>query len=102
MDEQTVWTTAPAMGPFLTLLVLIATRQRTRTENQTMCGATHQCQIFGDETMSVKAPPAHSGPVALGPFLTLILTLRRSRPGSDGFCRQRASLPRGAMTACAT
>ena len=91
MDEPTVWTTAPAMGPFLTLLVLIATRQRTRTENQTRCGATHQIQVLGDETMSIKAGPAHSGPMALGPFLTLILTLRRRRPGRDGFCRQRTT-----------
>ena len=100
MDEQAVWTTAPPLGPFLTLLVLIATRQRTRTENQTRCGATHQIQVLGDETMM--APPAHAGPVVLGPFLTLILTLRRRRPGSDGFCRQRASLPRGAMPARVT
>jgi hypothetical protein len=82
MERQTMWTTAPALGPFLTLLVLIATRRRTETENRTICDVTEQPQgpasatLSGDDRMTVGTYPAHSGATVLGPFLTLILTFR--------------------------
>jgi hypothetical protein len=104
MERQTMWTTAPALGPFLTLLVLIATRRRTETENRTICDVTEQPQgpasatLSGDDRMTVGTYPAHSGATVLGPFLTFDLDFSHcTSQGSGCFFRQGTTLPRGVL-----
>ncbi len=97
MEKPTVWTTALALGPFLTLLVRVATRSLDRSGRPAAYGVTTASATLPGDRMLGPQRPAPPGPMALGPFVTLILTLHRRRQGSDSSCRQRTSLQRAPL-----
>jgi len=80
MKNQTLYSNATTLGPFLKLMLALA-EQRARTENETSRGATAGRPLptvaitaAMGEVAKQKQPVCRS-PIVLGPFLTMLLTL---------------------------
>jgi hypothetical protein len=81
---------APNLGPFLTLLVLTASHHTKASRDWVANSETARVKITGEQAeVNGRSPNPANGTVALGPFLTLILTLHR-RKGSTSGGRPRA------------
>jgi len=75
---------ATSLGPFLTLVVLTASRRTTATYDRLANSETAHLEI-GSELAEIKGSPGtHANTISLGPFLTLILTLRRGKESDSG------------------
>ncbi len=82
MTTAITCTRATTLGPFLSLLILTSSRQTHASRHQLSPEKTAPVE-FADAGAdgSEESPEAHHNAIALGPFLTLILTLRRRRGG---------------------
>jgi len=80
MKTEHVNSNATTLGPFLKLMLTLA-EHRTQTENQPSCGATATMPLpvkaisAAMEEVANHQQPVRSGPIVLGPFLTMVLTL---------------------------
>jgi hypothetical protein len=92
MEEERVYTTSLAVQAFVTLILTIAKGKAVDADFRTAHGddpsqspASHQARNV------LTAPRSHRKPqqsrlLILGPFLTLILTLRYPQSAGDGTC----------------
>jgi len=103
MEKPKVYTSAPKLGPFLTLVLLRTAQARGVVE----CSASQGFSAIApsDETKnpptssdafrrlagSTSAPSVRSQPISLA-FLRLILTLRSRQMESDRVCRPESPL----------
>ena len=83
MQSQTTNSRAKMLGPFLTLILVVDEAGQSRAyalPGSSREGSTSHYRPFAtsDETLHA-TEPAFRTPLMLGPFLTLILTLRRRR-----------------------
>jgi hypothetical protein len=73
---MTVRREATSLGPFLTLLVLTASRRTTATQDRLAGSKTAPVETTGEQAEGRQAiPRTPATQFTLGPFLTLILTL---------------------------
>jgi hypothetical protein len=84
MQSQTTYTRAKTLGPFLTL-ILLSSPERGRASSEVLRSAPAEgltSDYVPDATREepfYETKPAPRPPLKLGPVLTLILTLGRSR-----------------------
>ncbi len=82
MPSQTTNSKAKMLGPFLTLILSSkrnkAARAALRSESAGSLASHYRPSATSAETLHA-TEPASRAPLTLGPFLTLILTLRRYR-----------------------
>ncbi len=84
MKTQHVDSNATTLGPFLKLMLTLA-EQQAHTENETPCDATATAPLSvvaitaAMEEVANHQQPVRSGPIVLGPFLTMVLTLRERK-----------------------
>jgi len=93
MKNQTLYSHATTLGPFLKLVLALA-EQRARRENETSRAATAGRPL---PTVAITAAmaevakqkqPVCSSPIVLGPFLTMLLTLaERKAAGQQPWLR---------------
>ena len=108
MEREMVYTTSLAVQAFVTLILTIA---NGKTMSVTKCGgivsevfyepgptAGHQAFEIPISTVS-RRPQIRSRLLTIGPFLTLILTLRYRKAEGDGVCWPGACLRGGAAGA---
>jgi len=80
MKTKRVDSNATTLGPFLKLMLTLA-EHRTQTENQPSSGTTATAPLpavaitAAMEEVANNQQPVRSGPIVLGPFLTMVLTL---------------------------
>ena len=80
MKTKHVDSNALTLGPYLKLMLTLA-EHRIQTENQPSCGATATAPLSAVaisaamEEVANHQQPVRSGPIVLGPFLTMVLTL---------------------------
>ena len=83
---------ATTLGPFLTLLVLTASRGTNTAPDRLATVETAPVEVAGERAkFQGEGPRTHGDAIALGPFLTLIVTLRRRKGNGSG------SWPRGSV-----
>lgn len=115
MTKRIVYTSAPTLGPFLTLILLRSHRKaRATAGSASEVAEVAGCSATGDETCDVaaytgliedesartEAPFIPANRMPLGPFLTLILTSRcRRRENERAWtaCSLRSTLSRGGV-----
>lgn len=101
MKKQMAYSTASTLGPFWTLMLLIASGKTLQAEPPLPCGRSDEATgcsacVPLDETRDFQACSGTARelkrtsqaytfptPTTLGPFLTLILTLHKERRESD-------------------
>ncbi len=85
MATQTACNNPTALGPFLRLMLTLA-EQRARIENGRSADAYAVAPLSATaagevlEQAARQEVPVRRGPIALGPFLTMILTLAKRKP----------------------
>ena len=82
MQSQTTYTRAKTLGPFLTL-ILLASPERGRTASEALQSASVGSSTSSYTPFATREETFYGGKPAartLGPLLTLILTVGRSRP----------------------
>lgn len=96
MGTEVVYTTSPALWAFVTLILTIAGTKATPAAPRSGQSKAMDCRRI----LEILIGPGHrtqtcSRLLTLGPFLTLILTLRCRQPESSGACWPRSSLTCG-------
>jgi len=90
MKNQTLYSHATTLGPFLKLVLALA-KQRARTENETLRGATAGRPLptvaitAAMKTVAKQKQPVCRSPIVLGPFLTMLLTLAERKAAGQRF-----------------
>ncbi len=79
---------ATSFGPFLTLVVLTASRRTTATNDRLANSKTAHLEIRNEQAEIKGSPGTHGNTITLGPFLTLILTLHRGKESDRGAWRR--------------
>lgn len=92
---------AANLGPVTTLLLAIVGERADA--NPSPSNVSCNARTFLDDTtvqrreINTKLPPVDRWPRSLGPFVMLVLTMRRRSPAADCDKRGDAALPRGAQ-----
>ena len=93
MKNQTLYSHATTLGPFLKLVLALA-KQRARTESETLRGATAGRPLptvaitAAMKAVAKQKQPVCRSPIVLGPFLTMLLTLaERKAAGQRSWLR---------------
>ena len=98
MKTQTECATPTTLGPFLRLMLALA-EQRARTERESPRGGVADRSLSGVaiadamRKVSSEKPPVCRSPIALGPFLTMILTLAERKVAEQRYQLRSSIVP---------
>src|SRR5208337_3695356 len=105
MKNQTLYSHATTLGPFLKLVLALA-KQRARTESETLRGATAGRPLptvaitAAMKAVAKQKQPVCRSPIVLGPFLTMLLTLAERKAASGPGLRSSIVLASAVTRAC--